>query len=147
MTEVNADLIEHMSEPKNYGVVDTPDAMGVGENPENGEKVIITLRVKPQESSPLIEDIKFQAIGCMTTVVAGSVVTSEAMGLDFATADQLIAATMELISNVPPEEAACTEMVALSLKAAMDTYVAKQKDADFGTITYKIENSCAVEEK
>jgi nitrogen fixation NifU-like protein len=146
MTEVNAELIAHMSDPKNYGAMDQPDAMGIGENPQNGEKVIIYLRVTDTEGVPLIEDIRFQAIGCMTTVVAGSVVTQEAKGLDFPTADQLVGATLGMLENVPPEEAACSEMVALSLQAALDTYRNKQKDHDFGTITYQIENSCTIEE-
>lgn len=147
MTEVDEALIAHMSDPKNYGAIEAPDAMGVGENPENGEKVIITMRVKETESSPLIEDIKFQAIGCMTTVVAGSVVTQEAKGIDFDRAEQLIAATMAMLEHVPPEDAACSEMVALSLQATMDTYMHKQQDPDFGTITYKIDNSCTPQEK
>jgi len=147
MTEVDETLIAHMADPKNYGTIVEPDAMGIGANPENGEKVIITLRVVEQEGTPAIEDINFQAIGCMTTVVAGSIITEEAKGLDFPTAEQLIAATMGMLENVPPEEAACSEMVALSLQASMDSYRQKQKDPNFGTITYKIENSCVVKEK
>jgi len=147
MTEVDAELIAHMSDPKNYGTLENADAVGIGENPENGEKVIIHLRVAEGGESPLIEDIKFQAIGCMTTVVAGSVITQEAKGIDFSTAEQLIAVTLGMLENVPPEDAACSEMVALSLQAAMDTYIGKRSDPAFGTITYKIENSCSTEEK
>lgn len=147
MTEVDADLIAHMSDPKNYGTLESPDAMGIGENPKNGEKVIIYLRVSHAEQEPLIEDIRFQAIGCMTTVVAGSIVTQEAKGITFSVGEQLVAATLGMLENVPPEEAACSEMVALSLQAAMDTYGHKQKDPKFGTITYKIEHSCSIEEK
>ncbi len=146
MTEVDKEIIEHMANPKNYGALQDPDAMGIGENPENDEKVIITLRVTG-EGEPIIEDINFQAIGCMTTVVAGSVITSEAKGLSFEMADRMIAAALAMIENVPPQEAACTEMVALSLKAAMDSYLKKQTDPDFGTITYKIENSCEISDE
>ncbi len=145
MTEVDAELIEHMSNPKNYGTIDGADAIGIGENPENGEKVIIHLRVTEQDGESFIDDIKFQAMGCMTTVVAGSVITQEAKGITFSIGEQLIAVTLSMLENVPSEEAACSEMVALSLKAAMDTYTHKQSDPDFGTVTYKIENSCVVE--
>ncbi len=147
MTEVDAELIAHMSDPKNYGSMESPDAIGIGENPENGEKVIIYLRVTDSDGEPLIEDIRFQAIGCMTTVVAGSVVTQEAKGITFAVGEHLVGATLGMLENVPPEDAACSEMVALSLQAAMDTYSNKQKDPNFGTITYKIEHSCTTEEK
>jgi nitrogen fixation NifU-like protein len=83
----------------------------------------------------------------MTTVVAGSVITQEAKGIDFSRAEELIAVTLGMLEHVPPEDAACSEMVALSLQAAMDSYEGKQKDPDFGTITYKIENSCAPKEQ
>ena len=146
MTQLDQEIIGHMANPNNYGTMDNPDAMGIGENPENGEKVIIQLRVKEEEGEPRIEDIKFQAIGCMTTVVAGSIITGEAKGIDFATGQELISVTLGMLDGVPPEEAACSEMVALSLQAAMDTYRGKQKDPDFGTVSYKIENSCVVKE-
>ncbi len=146
MTELDQEIIDHMANPKNYGSIERPDAMGIGENPENGEKVIIHLRVKDEGGMPRIEDIKFQAIGCMTTVVAGSIITGEAKGIDFETGKELISVTLGMLEGVPAEEAACSEMVAVSLQAAMDTYTAKKADPDHGTITYKIENSCEVKE-
>jgi len=145
MTQVDRELIEHMSNPQNYGTLEDPDAIGIGENPENGEKVIIYLRVA-EEKIPKIEEIRFQAIGCMTTVVAGSIITGEAVGIDFDMAEQLVAVTLGMLENVPPEEAACSEMVALSLKAAMDTYLARKENPDIPAIIYKIENSCVVPE-
>jgi len=144
---VDAQLIEHMMEPKNYGSMVDSDSEGIGKNPENGEKVVIYLKVAEKNKEKSIEDIRFQAIGCTTTVVAGSMLTEEAKGLSFARAEELIGLTMKLLDNVPPEDAACTEMVALSLQAAIDSYRAKQNDPFFGTIIYKIENSCITEEK
>jgi nitrogen fixation NifU-like protein len=147
MTALDQEIIEHMANPKNYGSMENPDAIGIGENPENGEQVIIYLRVRDNaEGEPVIEDIKFQAIGCMTTVVAGSIITGEANGIDFGTGEELISVTLGMLDGVPPEEAACSEMVAVSLKAAMDTYRAKKSDPQHGTITYKIENNCTVPE-
>ena len=146
MTELDQEIIDHMANPKNYGSMEQPDAIGIGENPENGEKVIIYLRVNEEEGNPRIEDIKFQAIGCMTTVVAGSIITGEAKGIDFETGKELIAVTLGMLDGVPAEEAACSEMVAVSLQAAMDTYRAKKDDPEYGTITYKIENSCVIKE-
>jgi nitrogen fixation NifU-like protein len=146
MTPLDQEIIEHMANPQNYGNMEQADAIGVGENPENGEKVIIHLRVKEEGDQPIIDDIKFQAIGCMTTVVAGSIITAEAKGIDFETGKELIAVTLGMLDGVPAEEAACSEMVALSLQAAMDTYNGKKADPDYGTVTYKIENSCVVKE-
>jgi len=143
---LDSNLLEHMMQPKNYGVIENSDSEGIGKNPHNGEKVIIFLKVK-NENEPIIEDIKFQAIGCMTTVIAGSIITSEAVGLTFERGDALVGATLGMLDSIPPEEAACSEMVALALKAAMDTYMERQKDSDFPMITYKILNNCATNEE
>ncbi len=144
---VDAQLIEHMMEPKNYGSMADADSEGIGKNSENGEKVAIYLRVNKGNGEPTIEDIRFQAIGCTTTVVAGSMITEEAKGLSFERAGELIDMTMKMLDNVPPEDAACSEMVVLALKAAMDTYRNRIEDADYPAVTYQITNSCAPKEE
>ncbi len=144
---VDAQLIEHMMEPKNYGSMADADSEGIGKNPENGEKVAIYLRVDGKNGEPIIEDIRFQAIGCSTTVVAGSMITEEAKGLSFERAGELIDMTMKMLDNVPPEDAACSEMVVLALKAAMDTYMKRKDDRDYPAVTYQITNTCTPKEE
>ena len=139
-------VMEHMMNPKNYGKIEEADSVGMGKNPQNGEKVAIYLKVK-EESDPLIEDISFQAIGCTTTVVAGSLITSEARGIHFSRAEELVAATLGMLENQIPEDAACTEMVALALKASLDTYIERQKDKDFPMISYHINTDCTPKEE
>lgn len=140
--EVNAELIEHMMNPQNYGSLENAHAQGIGKNPQNGEKVIIHLNVKKKDGEPVIEDIRFQAIGCTTTIVAGSIITTEAKGVTFEKAEDIITFTMQTLDKVPPEEAACSEMVAVALKAAMDTYFERQKDPDYPLLSYQIQHSC-----
>ncbi len=142
----DAQLMEHMMNPQNYGELEDNNATGMGKNPLNGEKVAIYLKVKEGED-PIIEDIRFQAIGCTTTIVAGSIITSEAKGVTFSRAEELVAITLGMLDNVPPEDAACSEMVALALKAAIDTYTARQKDSDFPMISYKISTDCTPKEE
>jgi len=142
----DAQLIEHMMNPQNYGEMKPNDAVGMGKNPQNGEKVAIYLKVEAGED-PLIQDISFQAIGCTTTIVAGSIITSEAKGVTFSRAEELISITLGMLDNIPPEDAACSEMVALALKAALDTYHERQKDPDFPMISYKIQTDCTPKEE
>ncbi len=139
-------VMEHMMNPKNYGKIEEADSVGMGKNPQNGEKVAIYLKVK-DGSDPLIEDISFQAIGCTTTIVAGSLITSEAKGIHFSRAEELVSATLGILENQTPEDAACTEMVALALKASLDTYTERQKDKDFPMISYHINNDCTPKEE
>lgn len=143
---IDTQLIEHMMEPKNYGSMGDPDSEGIGKNPANGEKVIIYLRVDDTNSSPRITDIRFQAIGCSTTIVAGSMLTEEAKGLDFVEVESLIVATNKVLESVPPEDAVCTEMVTLALQASIETYRNRQKSLDYPAITLYVENDCTPRE-
>jgi nitrogen fixation NifU-like protein len=90
------------------------------------------------EEQPFIEDISFEAIGCTTTIVAGSMLTEEAKGLSLKGARNMVAATMQLLDTLPPEEAACSEMVALGILAAVDTY---EKNEEL-PLAYVIKQSC-----
>jgi len=139
-------VIEHMMNPRNYGKMEDSDSVGMGKNPQNGEKVAIYLKVKDQED-PFIEDILFQAIGCTTTIVAGSLITTEAKEIHFSRARELVSATLGMLDNQSPEDAACTEMVALALQASLDTYVEKQKDSTFPMISYHIKTDCTPNEE
>jgi len=143
---MDAQLIEHMMNPKNYGTLVASNAEGIGKNPENGEKVAIYIKVMEDEAQPYIDDIAFQAIGCTTTVVAGSMLTEEAKGLNLNGAYNLVEATLKLLDKLPAEDAACSEMVALAIKAAVDTYVKRQESAEYPAVTYFVENSCVPKE-
>ena len=142
----DAQLMEHMMNPKNYGEMINSDATGMGKNPQNGEKVAIYIKVR-EEDEPIIEDIKFQAIGCTTTIVAGSIITTEAKGVSFSRARELISVTLGMLDNQTPEDAACTEMVVLALQASMDTYLERKKDKDFPMISYIIKTDCTPKEE
>ena len=144
---MDAKLIEHMMNPKNYGPLEGSDTQGIGKNPDNGEKVAIYLKVGKDEEQPYVDEIRFQAIGCTTTVVAGSMLTEEAKGLHFKGVYDLVEATMNFLDKLPPEEAACSEMVALAIKAAVDTYEKRLEDADYPVITYKVVHSCVPKEE
>jgi nitrogen fixation NifU-like protein len=144
---VDDELIEHMSSPNNYGRIDDADSIGIGENPQNGEKVIIYLNVSKKDDDFFIDDIKFEAIACMTTVVAGSIITKEAKEISFLTAEELVAVTLGMLEQVPPEQAACSEMVAVALKAAMDGFKLSLEKGEKKTLIYKIEQSCSPEKE
>jgi len=73
--------------------------------------------------------------------------TEEARGLHFKGVGDLVDATLNFLDKLPPEEAACSEMVALAIKAAVDTYKKRQEEADYPVITYKVVHSCVPKEE
>jgi nitrogen fixation NifU-like protein len=54
---------------------------------------------------------------------------------------------MQLLDKLPPEDAACSEMVALAIKAAVDTYEKRQEEGDYPSITYQVTNDCTPKEE
>lgn len=142
MVNVDEELISHMANPNNYGRIEDAHSIGIGENPQNGEKVIVYIKVDKSEQELVISQIAFEAIACMTTVVAGSVITQEAKSLTFKKAQELIAVTLGMLEHVDPEQAACSEMVALALQAAIDGYNLSIQESKKQTLIYKIEQSC-----
>jgi nitrogen fixation NifU-like protein len=144
---MDAMVLDHMMNPKNYGTLVRTNGEGIGKNPQNGEKVVMYIHVKDDEAKPYIDEIAFQAIGCTTTIVAGSMLTEEAKGLTINGARNLVEATMQLLEKLPPEDAACSEMVALAIKAAVDTYEKRKEEEDYPPITYQVTNDCTPKEE
>ncbi len=130
--------LEHMMHPRNYGKLEEADATGIGKNPENGEMVIVYLKVDGDK----IVDIAFQAKACMTTIVAGSIFTDTVKGAQMEEAKELTRIMLSKLDNVPPEEAACTELVAEAFYAALEHLTAKADDPDAVVPTRMITQRC-----
>jgi nitrogen fixation NifU-like protein len=137
------EILEHMMEPKNYGILKNSDCEGLGENPQNGEKVAFYAKIDGDR----IEDIKFQAIGCSTTIVAGSIFTDSVKGELIEEADILANKILDMLDDKKSEEAACSEMVVMAYKSLYQNYRDRLKDKDAPVIAKVISYSCKIEEK
>ncbi len=136
--EIYETTMDHMMNPRNYGKLESPDAVGIGKNPQNGEMVIIYLKIENEK----IEDIKFQAKACMTTVIAGSIFTQTVKGATLKEARELTSIMLEKVKQMPPEEAACSELVAEAFLAALENYEEKKSDPLAPVPTRMIKNRC-----
>jgi nitrogen fixation NifU-like protein len=134
--------MDHMMNPRNYGKLENADGQGIGKNPDNGEMVIIYLGMDGDR----IEDIRFQAKACMTTIIAGSIFTDTVKGATVNESKELAQIMLGKLDQMPPEEAACSEMVAQAFLAALDHYEAKKGDPDAIVPTHMISRACAVPE-
>jgi nitrogen fixation protein NifU and related proteins len=70
-------IADHARNPRNRGVLDSPDAAHEGVNPLCGDRVRIELRVR----SGRIEAMRFEAEACMVTVAAASVLSELLSGI------------------------------------------------------------------
>ena len=118
--------MDHMMNPRNYGKLESPSAQGIGKNPENGEMVIVYLSISDEK----VEDIRFQAKACMTTIIAGSIFTETIKSVTIEESIELAKIMLDKLDQMPPEEAACSEMVAEAFLAALEHFEAKKSDLE-----------------
>ena len=136
------EILEHMMEPKNYGIIKDSHCEGLGENPNNGEKVALYAKIEDNR----ILDIKFQAIGCTSTIVAGSIFTDSVKGELIDEADILADKILDMLEDKPSEEAACSEMVVMAYKSMYQNYQDRLKDKNASVISKYISYDCQVKE-
>jgi len=135
--------MDHMMNPRNYGKLESPSAQGIGKNPENGEMVIVYLLILDGK----IEDIRFQAKACMTTIIAGSIFTETIKGVTIEESIELTKIMLDKLDQMPPEEAACSEMVAEAFLATLEHFEAKKSDSEALVPTHMISKACALPEE
>jgi nitrogen fixation NifU-like protein len=71
-------ILDHYKNPRNYGVIEEPDAEAEGMNPLCGDEVSITLAFA--EDGDTIEDVKFSGRGCAISQAATSMLTELVKG-------------------------------------------------------------------
>lgn len=133
--------VDHMANPRNYGKLDDYDAVGIGKNPDNGESVIIYFKL---DEKGIIDQIAFQVKACSTTVVSGSIFTETIKGVDLEESVVLSNIMLDKLDELPPEDAACSEIVTMAYLAALEHYHALQSALDAVVPTKMIEKTCEV---
>ena len=137
------EYIDHMMNPRNYGEMENYSGKGIGKNPNNNELVELYLLVDDKQ---VIQDIKFQAIGCMSTAVTGSIFTDIVKGENLAEADDVADEFLKKVETAPIEQRACAEMVAKAFMAAEVNYHHRQEGKEEKEYTLLISEDCVVDD-
>lgn len=69
-------IIRHFENPRNVGRIENPEAMGTMTNPICGDLTELYLRIR----NGVIEDAKFNSLGCAVTIASASVFTERIKG-------------------------------------------------------------------
>ncbi|HEY5529403.1 MAG TPA: Fe-S cluster assembly scaffold protein NifU [Thermoleophilia bacterium] len=116
-------VMEHFRNPRNMGSIEDADGVGEVGNPQCGDMMRITIKVKDD----VLEDIKFQTLGCGAAVATSSMVTEMAKGKSLEEAITISnKAVAEALGGLPPAKMHCSNLAADGLRAAIDDYRAKQ---------------------
>tara|TARA_Y100000310_G_scaffold10682_1_gene11362 strand:- start:1397 stop:1798 length:402 start_codon:yes stop_codon:yes gene_type:complete len=69
-------ILDHYSDPSNFGTLKTPTHKSHSFNPLCGDDVTVTLEIKDDK----IQDVKFDGKGCAISIAAASLVTDAVKG-------------------------------------------------------------------
>lgn len=116
-------VMEHFHNPQNMGTIEDPDGVGEVGNPTCGDMMRITIRVKDD----VLEDVKFQTLGCGAAVATSSMVTEMAKGK---TVDEAEAISNKIVADalggLPANKMHCSNLAADGLHKAIQDYRSKE---------------------
>ncbi len=123
MTDITSEytekVMDHYEHPRNVGVVENANGVGVVGNPACGDVMKLTIRVEDNR----IVDVKFKTFGCGAAIATSSMVTEMVKGKTIEEALAITNKTVaEALGGLPKVKMHCSVLAEDALKAAIDDY-------------------------
>jgi len=118
------EVLDHFQNPHNQGQI--PDASGIGEvgNPVCGDMMKIYLKIKDD----IIEDIKFETLGCGAAIASTSMLTDLVKGKKISEALKISKQDVaDSLGGLPAPKVHCSVLAVDGLKEAVSKYKYKLK--------------------
>jgi len=115
------------------GKIENPDGLGVAGNIACGDEMTICIKIKKTDGddreNDIIDDIKFETLGCAAAIATSSMITELAKGKTIREAKQVSRKDVaEELGGLPPIKMHCSNMAADALYKAIDNYLEKEKN-------------------
>lgn len=124
MQRYSKKVIEHFTKPHNQGSLKDADGVGTVGNPKCGDIMRIYIKVKKnKKGEEIIDDIKFETLGCGAAISTSSMATDLAIGK---TLDEALAITNKIVAEelggLPSIKLHCSNLAADALHKAIYNY-------------------------
>ena len=114
-------VIEHFTNPHNYGKIKLADGIGKVGNPVCGD--IMKVYIKADKKKNIIKDIKFETLGCAAAIATSSMITDLAKGKTLDEAMKISNKDVaESLEGLPPMKMHCSNLAADALHKAIEDY-------------------------
>jgi nitrogen fixation NifU-like protein len=125
--EYTEQVMDHYENPRNVGLVDDANGVGIVGNPSCGDVMKLTIRVEDD----VIVDARFKTFGCGAAIATSSMVTEMVKGKKLDDALRISnKAVAEALGGLPKIKMHCSVLAEDALKAAIDDYKKKANDAN-----------------
>ncbi|MBO7388058.1 MAG: Fe-S cluster assembly scaffold protein NifU [Methanomicrobium sp.] len=116
-------VMDHFENPRNQGILENPDGIGVEGNPQCGDIMKIYIKVADNR----IADVKFQTFGCGAATASSSMATEMIMGKTLEEAWELSnKAVAQALDGLPPQKVHCSVLAEDAIHRAINDYRVKQ---------------------
>lgn len=120
-------VLEHFTRPHNQGKIKNPDGVGSVGNPQCGDIMKIYIKVKKEKKKEVIEDIKFETLGCASAIATSSMITDLAKNKTVDEAEKITRNDVaEALEGLPPIKMHCSNLAADALREAINDYKNKK---------------------
>jgi len=125
-------VLDHFKNPRNTGRIEDPDGKATEGSPACGDMVSLYLKVDPE--TKVIDDIKFESYGCASNIATGSIITELAKGKTIDEAKNITwQEASEALGGLPKIKAHCSVLAVEVLRSAIQNYEEKH-----GLVTEKV---------
>jgi nitrogen fixation protein NifU and related proteins len=115
-------VLEHFANPRNAGVMDDPDGVGVQNNPVCGDTMRLMLRIR----DGVVSEVRWQTAGCPAAIATSSIASEMITGR---TLDELAGLTrdqiVEAAGGLPTSKLHCSVLAQDAVRRAIAAYRAK----------------------
>ena len=117
-------VLQHFMRPHNQGSLKNPSGTGMVGNPVCGDLMKIYIKVKkdPQKGD-IIENIKFETLGCASAIATSSMITDLAKGKSVKEASKITKNDVaDPLEGLPPIKMHCSNLASDGLREAIKDY-------------------------
>jgi nitrogen fixation NifU-like protein len=124
MNELYSDkVMAHFRKPKNMGEMKNPSATATVGNPVCGDVMRMFIKVAKKNEQEIIDDIKFQTLGCGAALATSSVTTELAKGKTLAQALKINAQMIiKELGGLPTAKRHCSLLAHQALRKVIANY-------------------------
>jgi nitrogen fixation NifU-like protein len=120
----NDKVLEHFRKPHNVGTIEDADGKSTEGSPACGDMVSVYIKVEPE--TKVIDDIKFESYGCASNIATGSIITELAKGKTLSDAKKITwKQASDELGGLPAIKAHCSVLAIEGLRAAIRDYEEK----------------------
>ncbi len=114
-------VLDHFMHPRNVGKMENPDAVATEGSPSCGDQVTVYLKIN--EETKVIDDISFLSYGCASNIATASIITDLAKGKHIEEAKNISwRDAMDALDGLPPVKVHCSVLAADTLQTAISNY-------------------------